>query len=79
MQPKCSFVVEILERAGSGSQSQSQGQTLGPLGGKTQTPTPIVNTPPLFTEPHIDYAESHFPPSDNAIYVDPVSPADLAV
>jgi hypothetical protein len=45
---------------------------------KPRPPPPIPKAWLLHTEPYIDYSDSQVPPSDNALYVDPVSPADLA-
>jgi hypothetical protein len=41
-------------------------------------PPRMAKSRPLFTELHIDYSEAQVPPSDNGLYVDSVSPADVA-
>jgi hypothetical protein len=44
---------------------------------KPRPPPRMAKSRSLFTEPHIDYSDSQVLPSDNGLYVDPVSPADL--
>jgi hypothetical protein len=45
---------------------------------KPRPPPWIAKTPPLFTEPHIDYSDSQVAPSDNGLYVDPPAWDELA-
>ena len=42
-------------------------------------PPRIAKAQPLSAEPHIDYAGSQVPPSDNGFYVDPEYSVDLLV
>jgi hypothetical protein len=45
---------------------------------RPRPPPRMVKPKPVNSEPWIDYSESQVPSSDNGIYVNPVSPADLA-
>ncbi|MEW6667000.1 MAG: transposase [Thermodesulfobacteriota bacterium] len=76
--PKCQGLMRVISFIEDPQVIRKILKHLGLWEVKPRPPPRMAKSRPLFTEPHIDYSDSQVPASDNGLYVDPVSPVDLA-
>jgi hypothetical protein len=73
--PKCNGPMRVISFIADPQVIKKVLKHLGLWEVKPRPPPQMVKMQPLFAEPHIDDFDSPVTPSDNGLYVDPVSPA----